>query len=184
MENRSDIDGSTFMDAPDYNKFLALQLKMQKVRNGFEVSVLSPIECDAVLSLSYDLRQYVVKPGGNYPAFEAIVIPVLSIVSLTTTEPTISHDSSPQVHLRLSLPPFSISLGFSRDCRSFATFIESLEFLRVALMRIAQGERMVEELRTTNEDLTAALDQLRATKIQQDELIQELSRLVVTLTDQ
>jgi hypothetical protein len=174
------------MESPDYNRFLALQLKVQKVRNGFEVGILSPIECDAMLSLSYDLRQYVLKPVGAYPVFEAIVIPVLSIASMTTTDPTTSPDSSPQVHLRLTLPPFAVSLGFSRDCRSFSTFLESLEFLRIALnpARPAPVQREAEELRARNEELAGALEQLRATKAQQDQVIQELSRLVVTLTDQ
>ena len=61
----------------DYNKFLSIQLKIQKARDGFEVKLLSPIEFDAILYITYDLRQFVVKPTGAYPAFDAIVIPIL-----------------------------------------------------------------------------------------------------------
>ena len=163
----------------DFNKFLSIQLKIQKARDGFEVKLITPIEFDAILYLTYDLRQFVVKPTGAYPAFDAIVVPILAITSMTTTEPTVV-DSNPMVHLRLTLPPFAMSIEFPTDCRSFASFIESLEFLRMTLnpSHMTQAQREIHELRKTNEDLTYTVEALRETKVQQDQVIQELSRLL------
>jgi hypothetical protein len=136
------------MQSSDFNKFLAIQLKMQKARDGFQVRLISPIEFDALLYLTYDLRQYVVKPSGAYPAFDAIVIPILSITSMNTTEPGTVVESNPQVHLRLTLPPFAATIAFSSDCRSFATFVESLEFLRLTLnpAHMTPAQREIHEL--------------------------------------
>ena len=168
----------------DYNKFLSIQLKIQKARDGFEVKLLSPIEFDAILYITYDLRQFVVKPTGAYPAFDAIVIPILSITSMNTTELSASTDSNPIVYLRLSLPPFSVSIAFPSDCRSFSSFIESIEFLRTTMtpLHMTQAEREIHELRKTNEVLTNTIQSLHNTKLQQDQVIQELSRLLKTMT--
>ena len=57
-------------NSPDFNKFLSIQLKIQKARDGFEVKLLTPIEFEAILYLTYDLRQFIVKPTGAYPAFD------------------------------------------------------------------------------------------------------------------
>jgi FtsZ-binding cell division protein ZapB len=175
----NDSDSKT-MDSPDYNRFLALQLKMQKARSGFEVKLLSPIELDAVAYLTYDLRSYVFKPIAICPAFELISIPIASITSMTTTEPTSARESNPQVHLRLALPPFRVSISFSRDCRSFATFLETIEFIRLSgnVTQVPAGHREIQELREANEDLNNEVEQLRMMKHQQDQVIEEMSRLL------
>jgi hypothetical protein len=170
------------MQSSDFNKFLAIQLKMQKARDGLDVRLMSPIESDALLYLTYDLRQYVVKPSGAYPAFEAIVIPILSITSMTTTEPSTT-ESNPQVHLRMTLPAFAVTIAFSSDCRSFTTFVESLEFLRLTLnpAHMTPAQREIHELRAANEELTSTIEMLTTTKAQQDQVIQELSTLLMAL---
>lgn len=169
-------------NSPDFNKFLSIQLKIQKARDGFEVKLLTPIEFEAILYLTYDLRQFIVKPTGAYPAFDAIVIPILSITSMTTTDP--STNSNPTVHLRLTLPPFAVSISFSSDCRAFSNFIESLEFLRATMTpsHMTQAQREIHELRKTNEELTSTIESMHTTKLQQDQVIQELSLLLKTMT--
>lgn len=164
----------------EFNKFLSIQLKIQKSRDGLEVKLVSPIEFDAILYLTYDLRQFVVKPTGAYPAFDAIVVPILSITSMNTTEPATASDLNPMVHLRLTLPPFALSIAFPTDCRSFASFIESLEFLRATLSPslMSQAQKEIHELRQSNEELNNTVEALRATKVKQDQVIQELSRLL------
>ena len=166
----------------DYNKFLSTQLKIQKAREGFEVKLLTPIEFSAILYLTYDLQQFMIKPTGAYPAFDAIVIPILSITSMTTPESS-SPDSSPVVNLRLTLPPFAVSISFPSDCRSFSSFVESIEFLRMTLgqSHMTQAQREIFELRKTNEQMQATIETLHATKLQQDQVIQELSRLMKTM---
>jgi hypothetical protein len=174
------------MQSEDFNKFLALQLKIQKAREGFDVKLVSPIEFDAVLYLTYDLCQFVVKPTDAYPAFDAIVVPILAITTMTTTDPSAVAGSNPLVHLRLTLPPFALSLAFSTDCRPFSSFLESLEFLRITLnpRQVCPAEREVHELRKTNDDLHTAIDGLRSVKVHQDRVIQELTRLLATLNSQ
>lgn len=177
---------SLMEQSPDFNKFLSIQLKIQKARDGFEVKLIAPIEFDAILYLTYDLRQFILKPSGAYPAFDAIVIPIMSITSLTTTEPSTTNDTNPSVHLRLTLPPFALSISFPSDCRSFSSFIESLEFLRMTLnpTRLTQSQREIHELRKTNEDLSSSLEALHSTKLQQDQVIQELSVLLKSFSTQ
>lgn len=165
----------------DFNKFLSIQLKIQKARDGFAVKLIAPIEFDAILYLTYDLRQFILKPTGAYPAFDAIVVPLLAITSMNTTEPTtMDPESNPMVHLRLTLPPFAVSIAFPTDCRSFASFLESLEFLRSCLnpSHMTQAQREIHELRKTNEELSTVIDTMRTTKLQQDQVIQELSRVL------
>ncbi|OHS95186.1 hypothetical protein TRFO_02113 [Tritrichomonas foetus] len=171
-------------NSADFNKFLSIQLKIQKARDGFEVKLLTPIEFNAILYLTYDLRQFIVKPTGAYPAFDAIVIPILSITSMNTTEPATIADSNPTVHLRLTLPPFSVSISFPSDCRSFSSFIESLEFLRATMTpsHMTQAQREIHELRKTNEELTETIESLHTTKLQQDQVIQQLSCLLKSMT--
>ena len=103
---------------------------------------------------------------------------------MNTTEPSTITDSNPIVHLRLTLPPFAVSISFPSDCRSFSCFIESLEFLRTTMTpsHMTQAQREVHELRKTNEELTNTIQSLHTTKMQQDQLIQELSRLLKTMT--
>jgi hypothetical protein len=171
------------MDSADFNRFLAIQLKIQKVREGFEVNLISPIEFEAILYLTYDLRQFIVKPTGAYPAFDAIVVPILAITSMTTTEPSTIADMNPQVHLRLTLPPFAISIAFPTDCRSFSSFLESVEFLRMTLnpAQMSHAQREICELRKSNDDLHSAVDSLKSVKVQQDQVIQELTKLLAAL---
>jgi hypothetical protein len=171
------------MDSSDFNKFLAIQLKIQKVRDGFEVTLINPIEFDALLYLAYDLRQFVIKPTGAYPAFDAIVVPILAITSMTTTEPSTTADMNPQIHLRLTLPPFALSIAFPSDCRSFSSFLESMEFLRMTInpTQMSHAQREIYELRKANDDLHSAVDSLKSMKTQQDQLIQELSKLLAGL---
>jgi hypothetical protein len=172
------------MDSPDYNRFLALQLKMQKARGGFEVQVLSSVEFEAVIFLTYELRQFVIKPGGICPAFDSILIPIASITSMTTVEPSANPESNPQVCLRFALPPFSVSISFSRDCRSFTTFVELIEFLRMTLNppQLPPAHREIQELREANDELTTTVEQLKNVKSQQEAIIQELSRLLASVT--
>ena len=167
----------------DYNKFLSTQLKIQKARDGFEVTLLTPIEFSAILYLTYDLQQFIIKPTGAYPAFDAIVIPILSITTMTTPEPA-SPNANPIVNLRLTLPPFAVSISFPSDCRSFSSFVESIEFLRMTLSQshMTQAQREIHELRKNNEQLQATIETLQTTKIQQDQVIQELSRLMKSMT--
>ena len=167
----------------DYNKFLSTQLKIQKARDGFEVKLLTPIEFSAILYLTYDLQQFIIKPTGAYPAFDAIVIPILSITTMTTPEPA-SPNSNPIVNLRLTLPPFAVSISFPSDCRSFSSFVESIEFLRMTLSQspMTQAQREIHELRKTNEQMQSTIETLHAMKLQQDQVIQELSRLMKTMT--
>ena len=166
----------------DYNKFLSTQLKIQKARDGFEVKLLTPIEFSAILYLTYDLQQFIIKPTGAYPAFDAIVIPILSITTMTTPE-SASPNSNPIVNLRLTLPPFAVSISFPSDCRSFSSFVESIEFLRMTLSQshMTQAQREIHELRKTNEQMQATIETLHATKLQQDQVIQELSRLMKSM---
>ena len=166
----------------DYNKFLSTQLKIQKARDGFEVTLLSPIEFSAILYLTYDLQQFIIKPTGAYPAFDAIVIPILSITTMTTPEPTTTN-SNPIVNLRLTLPPFAVSISFPSDCRSFSSFVESIEFLRMTLSQshMTQAQREIHELRKTNEQMQATIETLQTTKLQQDQVIQELSKLMKSM---
>jgi hypothetical protein len=170
------------MESPDYNRFLTLQLKIQKAHNGFEITLLSPIEFEAVAYLTYDLRQYVLKPIGVCPAFDSIMIPIPSITSMTTSELTSASGSILQVHLRLTLPPFAVSLGFPRDCQSFGIFIESIEFLQLTLNppQFSLPHREIQELRELNGELNNTLKLLKSTKAQQEQVIQELSQLLVT----
>ena len=170
----------------DFNKFLSIQLKIQKAREGFEVKMISPIVFDALIYLTYDLQQFVIKPTGAYPAFDAIVIPILTITNMTTTEPSTSQDLNPAVHLRLSLPPFALSFAFSADFRSFGQFIESLEFLRLTLApsTLTQSQKELHELRKTNEELSNAVTSLQTTRLQQEQIIQELSKILQNLTQE
>jgi hypothetical protein len=173
------------MQSDDFNKFLTIQLKIQKARDGFEVRLVTPIELDAILYLTYDLRQFILKPSGVCSVFEAIVLPILAITSMTTTEPSTVADTNPQVHLRMSLPPFDLSIAFSSDYRSFSTFVESVEFLRMTLNpgQMAPAQREIHELRKANDDLQTTVDSLRTVKLQQEDVIQELARLLAKLSD-
>lgn len=168
----------------DFNKFLSIQLKIQKARDGFEVKMISPIAFDALIYLTYDLEQFVIKPTGAYPAFDAIVIPILSITTMTTSDPSASLDLNPAVHLRLSLPPFAVSFAFPADCRSFGQFTESLEFLRLTLSpsTMTHSQREIYQLRKTNEELSNAVTSLQTTRLQQEQIIQELSKILNSLT--
>jgi len=161
----------------DYNRFLSTQLKIQKARDGFEVKMLSPIEFNAVIYLTYDLQQYIIKPLGVCPAFESIVIPIMSISSLKTNDPSTDGIANPEVHIKLSIPPFGISLSFPTDCRSFGYFVESTEFLSMTLgpSQMTQSQREVLELRKANEQLQSIIQSYQIYKGQQDSLIKELS---------
>ncbi|KAH0790567.1 hypothetical protein GPJ56_005556 [Histomonas meleagridis] len=177
------MDDYSFLSS-DFNKFLSLQLKTQKAREGFDVKLIAPVELDAILYLTYDLQQFILKPNGKYTTFDAIVIPIFSIISLNTTEPTTAVDSNPEVHLRLTLPPFAVSIAFPTDCRSFSSFLETLEFLRMTLnqSKLTPAQREIHELVKTNEILMSTIESLRSTKQQQEEVIQELAQILKTLT--
>ena len=164
----------------DFNKFLSTQLKIQKAREGFEAKMISPIEFNSIIYLNYDLEKFIVKPIGVYPAFDSIMIPILSITTMNTTEPTTLGNSNPAVHLRLTIPPFSISLEFPSDCRSFGTFIETIEFLILTLNpnHLNQSQKEIFDLRKNNEQLQSTIHAFHSTKIQQEQVIQELSKLL------
>jgi hypothetical protein len=92
------------------------------------------------------------------PFFELIVIPIPSITSMTTNERTSAPESIAQVHFELTLPPFAVL----RDCRSFGTFIESIEFLRLGnLPNFSSAHREIQEV---NGELNNAIELLKSTK--------------------
>jgi hypothetical protein len=49
-------------DLTESDEFLALQAKVQKARGGLEVRLLAPVELEAVAFLTYDLREFMLKP--------------------------------------------------------------------------------------------------------------------------
>ena len=160
-----------------FNRFLAIQLKMQKVREGLDVQLVKPLEVDASLSLTYDLQYFLIKPRTQTAPFQSIVVPITSIIYLTTSDPSIT---DPVVEIRLPQPPFGISLVFPSDCRSYIDFLDTMEFLKTTLKQSHHTEDNPElkALREKNEELITTSEMLREVKQQQNAVIQSLLSLL------
>jgi hypothetical protein len=78
---------------------------------------------------------------------------------------------------------FVISIAFPSDCRSCSSFLESVEFLRMTLKpaQMSHAQTEICGLRKANDGLHSAVDSLRSVKTQQDQLIQELTKLLAGL---